>query len=184
MRTEKHKIYIIVCITIVLTVIVTFFALAFSGGQIQNTQTTSNIQTYTASEYGFSFQYSDDYYVTDDTSDGWVVLEPIALRNSPENYGIIISPRQNTSSETALDWLKDPNAGGYNISQGYNTVQIGGQEAISVENGDWVVVNTPDNTERLSIAILPPSATSTSIADLTALRGEMSTVLNSLSFVK
>jgi hypothetical protein len=182
---EKHKIYTIVCITIVLTVVVTVLALAYSGEAMQSagTQTTTDLQTYTAS--GFSFKYSaNDFYVSDDTADGWIVVMPVALRNNPNGNveGIVISPRQNNPSETALDWLKDPNAGGYDISQGYNTVPVAGQQAISVENGDWVVVNTPDNSQRLSIAILQSSATSTSLSALTTLQYEMALVLNSLSF--
>jgi hypothetical protein len=185
---EKHKIYIIVCITIVLTVIVTVLALAYSGAAMQNAgtlTTSSDLQTYTAS--GFSFKYSaTDFYVSNDTADGWILVMPIALKNNPNGNveGIVISPRQNNPSETALDWLKDPNAGGYDISQGYNTVPVAGQTAISVENGDWVVVNTPDNSQRLSIAILPSSATSTSLSALTTLQYEMALVLNSLSFGK
>lgn len=186
---EKYKIYIVVCTAIVLTAVITFFALAYSGAAMRKggaLTTSSDFQTYTASEYGFSFKYSSDFYVSDDTADGWIVVMPVALKNNTDGNieGIVISPRQNTSSQTALDWLKDPNAGGYDISQGYNTVQVAGKTGIAVENGDWVVVNTPDNSERLSIAIMPPSATSTSLSALTTLQYEMALVLNSLSFGK
>jgi hypothetical protein len=121
----------------------------------------------------------------DGNHDGWILVMPIALKNNPnaDMQGIVISPRANEPSETALDWLEDPNAGGYDISQGYKTETVGGEQAISVEGGDWVIVNTPDNSERLSIAILPPSATSTSAtSDLASLRSEMQVVVGSLSF--
>ena len=181
MKRRKFAIFTILFL-LVIGLIGAFFLVRYYSGR---ESLISNLQTYTA--HGFSFEYSADFYVGDDTNNtdgGWIYVLPIAYKNNPngDTQAIVISPRANHPSQTALDWLKDPNSGGYDISQGYKTVKVGGQDAISVENGDWVVVNTPDNTERISIAILPPFATSTSPTDLTALRNEMTLVQNSLSF--
>ena len=180
-KRQRFAIYTILSL-LVIGLIGSFFLVRYYTG---SKSVISDTQTYTAS--GFSFKYSADFYVGDDTNNtdgGWIYVLPIAYKNNPngDTPAIVISPRQNNPSQTALDWLRDPNAGGYDISQGYKTVQVGGQAAISVENGDWVVVNTPDNTERISIAILSPSATSTSPASLTALRKEMNVVQNTLTF--
>lgn len=147
-----------------------------------------NIQTYNATEFGFSFKYSADNFLvgndTNNTDGGWIYVLPIASTKNQaieEAGAIVISPRKISPSETPLDWLKSSNSG-YDVSQGYETIQVGGQQAISVKYGkyvDWLIVNTPDNKERLSIAILPPSATST---DLTVLHNEMATIVSSLSF--
>lgn len=152
-----------------------------------NTQNNQAVQVYNAGEFGFSFKYSSDFFVGDDTNEpdaggGWFYIIPVAFKNGrtiEETGAIVISPRQKDPTQTALDWLKSPESG-YDMAKGYKTEKVSGQEAISVENGDWVVVDTPDNKERLSIAILPPSATSTTPTDLASLRSEMTLLINSL----
>jgi hypothetical protein len=43
---------------------------------------------------------------------------------------------------------------GYDMAGGYKEIEIDGEKAITVEDGTWIVVNTPDMKRRLSIALL------------------------------
>ncbi len=61
------------------------------------------------------------------------------------------------------------------MSKGYNKFDLDGQEAIVIEGGTWVVVNTPDNKYRLSIALLPGK-------DDQLLLTEMGIIIDSLRF--
>jgi hypothetical protein len=75
-----------------------------------------------------------------------------------------------------VEWLKGPDSGA-DLSDGYNVFDIDGQEAVSVDGGTWVVVNTPDNKYRLSIALLPGE-------NGTLLFTEEGIIISSLKFVK
>lgn len=143
-----------------------------------NGEYTKNIKVY-ESESGFSFKYPNSFFifVNPDAPSRLMVLPNSLKENKNEPMSaIIISTSENEDSISALDWLKGPYSG-YDISKGYSLRKVDGQEAISVENGDWVVVNTPDNKKRLSIALLTNK-------NAEPLRKELNDLINSMSFVK
>ena len=131
------------------------------------------------SDLGFSFSYTKNMSVMADpddprlfiTSDSW---------NTKENekpIAVIISATLNDPPMTPLEWLKGPNSGA-DLSKGYKTLIIDSQEAISLENGTWIIVNTPDNKRQLSIATLPSMNPSWELIE------EMKTIVDSLVFSK
>ncbi len=83
----------------------------------------------------------------------------------------------NDPQMTPLEWLKGPDSGA-DLSKGYKKLNIDGQEAISLENGAWIIVNTPDNKRQISIATLPSENASESLL------AEMDLIINSLVFTK
>ncbi len=138
---------------------------------------TVNTLTY-QSELGFSFEYPDYLEVIDDFDGGtyrYLVI-PTEVKNN-ENLpitSIIISLGESNTDMTPEQWLLGPNSG-YDPSVPYLKVIIGGQEAVSTDNGMWVIVNTPDNKYRLSIADYHEEG-----AEL--LSSEMEVIVKSLSF--
>lgn len=109
------------------------------------------------SKLGFSFQYPKYLYVMEDPEPGiperLFIIDPLA---KDDYYGIVISTAINDENMTPLEWLGSPASGANLPDQGYvNVLKINGQEGIAIENGGWVVVNTPDDKYRLSIALLP-----------------------------
>jgi hypothetical protein len=110
------------------------------------------------SQFGFSFQYPPHLYVMEDPEpfipERLYVL-PTSVKTDTSNiYGVVISTAENEDGMTPLKWLKGPNSGA-DLSQGYNVLDIDGQEAISLDGGTWVVVDTPDKKYQISIALLP-----------------------------
>jgi hypothetical protein len=107
------------------------------------------------SELGFSFEYPDYLDVVADFDGGTYryLIIPTEVKNN-ENLpitSIIISLGESNTDMTPEQWLLGPNSG-YDQSIPYYKLEIGGQEAVSTDNGMWIVVNTPDNKYRLSIA--------------------------------
>lgn len=139
---------------------------------------TKNAETY-ESKLGYSFQYPPHLSVMEDmllpTPERIFILGPST--EDDEVNAIVISVAENDENMTPLEWLDSP-ASGANLSQeGYlYEWNLDGQEAIAIENGLWVVVNTPDEKYRLSIATLP--------GDSTILLTEMGIIIDSLRFPK
>ena len=107
-----------------------------------------------------------------------LMLLPISLKtnkNVPIS-AVVISTSENPPT-TPFEYMKGPYSG-YDISNGYVETKIDGQEAIAVENWTWIVVNTPDNKRRISIALLPDEKGGS------LLFTEMGVVINSLVFDK
>lgn len=132
------------------------------------------------SKLGYSFQYPPHLYVMEDPELIGTPERLFILPTSPEPkdsiYGIVISIGVNDENMSPVEWLKGPNSGA-DLSNGYNVFDIDGQEAVSVEGGSWVVVNTPDNKYRLSIALLPGE-------DGNLLFTEEGIIISSLVFVR
>ncbi len=134
---------------------------------------TKDAKTY-QSKLGFTFQYPTHLRIvdiTDEFSPGRVAVIPT---DSDEVYGVIVSVGLNDENMTPLEWLSGPDSGA-DMSKGYNKFDLDGQEAIVIEGGTWVVVNTPDNKYRLSIALLPGK-------DDQLLLTEMGIIIDSLRF--
>jgi len=130
---------------------------------------------------GFSFLYPPHLYVMEDPEpfipERLFVL-PVSIKkgNTDDIHGIIISTAENDEEMTPLEWLKGSNSGA-DLSKGYNILNIDSQEAVSLNGGTWVVVNTLDNKYRISIALLPSKN-----GDL--LFTEIGIIINSLRFSK
>lgn len=133
------------------------------------------------SEYGFAFNYPDSMRVMADPENTDHNFHIFIIPNSDEANedepmnAVVISGARNRPPLTPLEWLEGPNSGA-DMSKGYNMLNIGGQEAVSMEGGTWIVINTPDNEYRLSIATLP----SENPGQL--LRDQMSEIIDSLAF--
>ncbi len=120
---------------------------------------TKDAKTY-ESKIGFSFLYPDYLFVDEDpmASIQRLVILPNSSKDDPngEINGIMISVTENNDNLTLLEWLDSPASGANLPAEGYlYEWNLDGQEAIAVKGGTWVVVNTPDNKYRLSIALLP-----------------------------
>jgi hypothetical protein len=134
---------------------------------------TKDAKTY-QNKLGFSFQYPPylrTVDITDEFSPGRVAVIPV---DSAEIHGVIISAGLNDENMTPLEWLSGHDSGA-DITKGYSKFDLDGQEAIVIEGGTWVVVNTPDNKYRLSIALLPGK-------DDQLLLTEMGIIIDSLRF--
>lgn len=132
------------------------------------------------SQFGFSFQYPPHLYVMEDPEpfipERLFVLPTSVKKNTDDIYGVVISTADNEDGMTPLKWLKGPYSGA-DLSEGYNVLDIDGQEAISLNGGTWVVVDTPDKKYQISIAFLPGKR-----GDL--LFTEMGIIISSLKFFK
>lgn len=154
--------------------VVVFFAGYFGTRLVPQPGQPLVMQTYVSDKYGFSFKYSQNFKVEEVglDEDGWIVVEPVSATGTQQ--AIIISTRLNDPPISAVDWLNGPDSG-YDASQGHLARYIGGQPAVSVEESSWVVVNSPDDEERVSIALLGKDGP-------IPLQSEMETILVSFSF--
>lgn len=110
-----------------------------------------------SSQIGFSFQYASSLFVeTYDGEENWIVIAPKSMRVNEDEpmTAIVISWANDNPKMSAEEWLNGPNSG-YRASRDgkYTYRQIGGQNAVMTDT-DWVVVKTPDNKTRISIAYL------------------------------
>jgi len=94
--------------------------------------------------------------VTNDPEEPRIFIVPNSYnpKGSEDITAVIISASPNNPPMTPLKWLKGPDSGA-DMSKGFSKLNIDGQEAISVEEGAWIVVDTPDKKRQLSIATLP-----------------------------
>ncbi len=139
---------------------------------------TKDAQTY-ESKLGFSFKYPSYLHVMDmigNFESGPIVVLPISKKDSDDNYGVVVSVGLNDKNMTPLDWVEGPNSGA-DLSKTYQKFDLDGQEAIVLDDGAWVVVNTPNNRYRLSIALLPGE-------NHNFLFTEMGIIIDSLRFVQ
>ncbi len=89
------------------------------------------------------------------------ILSNIVLKQIDEEGdggNIVISIGINDENMTAEEWLLSPNSGYLQSKDSYGDyykTTIGGQDAVYTDGGMWMIVNTPDNRFRLSIADLP-----------------------------
>jgi hypothetical protein len=130
------------------------------------------------SNFGFSFNYPTGTFVWSNPDQDQLVIMPNSYKDNQNEpvTGVVISAMLNQSQMTPLEWLKGPDSG-YDISKGYSKLDIDGQEAISIEGGTWIVLNTPDDARQLSIATLPGSGDGALL-----LLPEMNTIVDSLVF--
>ncbi len=112
------------------------------------------------SNLGFSFKYPPyltvEYYpkVYPDRADR-IVIKPKGSDGMSDG-AIMISDVENYQNITPSEWLLGPDSGYSTSTYGnYYREKIDGQDAVYTDGGMWSVVNTPDNTHRLSIADLP-----------------------------
>ena len=173
---------------IVYIVIIVIFSLVFLfvGWQLHQLipkstvkSTTDELQTY-VSGLGFSFDYPKDMTVIDgsDDTDGIfrILIVPNSYKAGSQSMtAVVISASPNNPPMTPLQWLKSPDSGA-DMSKGYSTLNMDGQEAVSMENGTWVVVDTPGNAWQISIATLPGENPSQSLRD------EMTGIVKSFTF--
>lgn len=147
--------------------------------EVQNAISNAIDTNHYASELGFSFNYPKDMFVMSDPTGPRVLIIPNSYKTDKSKTltAIVISAMLNNPPMTPLRWLEGPNSGA-DMSKGYDKVDIDGQEAISMDGGAWIVVNTPDNKRQLSIATLP------SVNPSQLLLAEMGIVVNSLVFDK
>lgn len=142
---------------------------------------TKDSKTY-ESGAGFSFKYPPYLYAQDlsDEDTERVLILPISILENDDVYGVVVSVGFNDEMMTAEEWLLGPDSG-YSQSRDkygdYHKIIIDGQGAVYTSGGTWVVVNTPDNKYRLSIALL-------SGEDGNLLFTEMGIIIDSLRFVK
>ena len=133
------------------------------------------LRTYVSDKYGFSFKYSEEFEVgeMDLDGNGWIFVTPV-LQTGEDKQAIVISARLNDPPISAVDWLYGPYSG-YDASQGHMARWVGGQYAASVEEGSWVVFNSPDDEERVSVVLLGKDGP-------VPLQGEMEDILLYFSF--
>lgn len=135
------------------------------------------------SELGFSFYYPNDMYVqngSDGPDDNYRLLVIPNSYKDDENQdltAIVISASLNKPLQTPLEWLKGPDSGA-DMSKGYSKIDVGGQEAISMNGRNWVTVDTPDNKYQISIATLPSINPNQSLVDA------MKSIVESMVFDK
>jgi len=143
---------------------------------------TLETTTYT-SEIGFSFNYSNSMFVisgSDGPEDNYrllVIPNPYKDDEKQDLTAIVISASLNKPPQTPLEWLNGPYSGA-DMAKGYSKLDIDGQEAISMNGGNWVVVDTSDNKYQISIATLLGENSDQS------LQTEMSNIVDSIVFSK
>jgi len=147
--------------------------------EVQNAISNAIDTNHYVSELGFSFDYPNDMFVMSDPDGPRIVIVPNSYKTdkNPTMTAVVISAMLNDPLMTPLEWLKGPNSGA-DMSKEYSKLNIDGQEAISLEKGAWVVVNTPDNKRQLSVATL------SSVNPNQSLIAEMGIIINSLLFTK
>jgi len=130
------------------------------------------------SDLGFSFQYPDYMYVTNVVDSNRIAILPNSHKTNKDEplTAVIISAGENPQ-ETPFEWMLGGTSS-YDISQGYEKVTIDGEKAIAVENGTWIVVNTPDNKWRLSIALMADKDNGKPLYD------EQTIIINTLKFIR
>ncbi len=146
----------------------------------QNTETQQATNTlHYVSDLGFSFNYPKDMSVMSDPEDPRLFIVPNSYKTDKNKImtAVVISAMLNDPPMTPLEWLKGPDSGA-DMKKVYNKLNIDGQEAISMDGGTWIVVNTPDNKRQLSIATLP------SVNPSKSLVAEMGVIISSLVFTK
>lgn len=119
--------------------------------------TTDDSHRYYAHNLGFSFKYPDGFSVSvdPDTSERLFITPESLQKNQDTPFtAIVISTTESAPSVTPLDWIKGPHSG-YDISNGYTTRKVDGQEAFILDGGDWIVFTSPDGKEQISIALIP-----------------------------
>lgn len=130
------------------------------------------------SRLGFSFKYPPYLHIidmTDEYSPERVIAIPI---DSNDPHGVVVSVGLNDEEMTAEEWLLSENSGYLQSKDEYGDYQkftLDRQESVVTDSGGWVVVNTPDNKYRLSIALLPGK-------DGNLLFTEMGIIIDSLRF--
>lgn len=112
-------------------------------------------KTYT-SKLGYSFQYPPHLFITENSETGSPERVFVLSSESTKDdiFGVVVSVSENRDNLSPEEWARGPYSGA-DLSKGYNIEDVAGQKAISLDNGTWVVVNTPNSKYRLSIALLP-----------------------------
>lgn len=161
-----------------------FFCIGWYMHQSAPISTSTSVPTLDSPQYvselGFSFNYPKDMYVMSDFSPSdtpriYIIPNSYKTDKNPTITAVVISASVNVPPMTPLEWLKGPNSGA-DMSKGYTTLNMDSQEAISMNGGSWIVVNTHDNMRQLSIATLP------SLNPGQSLVIEMDSIINSFVF--
>jgi len=137
----------------------------------------NSFETY-ESRMGFSFKYPSQFFVMEDFEAGIPERLFVLIKKEldEDSAGIIISTAKNIDNQTPLEWLEGPYSGA-NLSGGSSgTLDLDGQEAVYINDGTWIVANTPDNKYRLSFATLPAKNDDLFLG--------METILSSFKFVR
>lgn len=100
---------------------------------------------------GFSFKYPE-YTDVKKISDGnnWIIISP----KGNDDRKIVISLGDNSENLKAEEWFLGPDSGFDPKKEVFFRTKIDGQDAVYTDAGAWLVVNSPDNKYRLSIAEL------------------------------
>jgi hypothetical protein len=163
MNKKRFIILVVISLTIIVTSFyffkerkigeVTYNPIPTIEGSDEYYEYEKNFLTYN-SDVGFSFQYPPHMFVENKFEPNELYIWPkFILENKSDPYGgIHIEMTKNENQITAIQWLK--NKSGRNLSEGYNVIDIDGQEAVTMDGGTWVVVNTPNNKYRLVISLL------------------------------
>ena len=117
---------------------------------------TKSYQTYVNDELGFSFQYPSYLFLEKDLDiDTRLIMFPKSLKsNETEPFTAIIIDIYESDNVSLLDWLKSPDSNYDILDGGYDMLIVGGQEAVSIDHGLWIIFNSPDQKKRISISPL------------------------------
>ncbi len=119
---------------------------------------TEDAKTYESRLGYYSFQYPPYLRIldmTDEFSPERVLAMPV---DGSDPHGVVVSVGLNDEEMTAEEWLLSENSGYFQSIDEYGDYykfSLDEQEAVYTDGGTWVVVNTPDNRYRLSIALVP-----------------------------
>ncbi len=124
------------------------------------------------SNLGFSFKYPDYTKITEVAmGNNWVV---VSAKDSDDRK-VIISIGDNSENLLAEEWFLGPDSGFDSEQEVFFRTKIDGQDAVYTDSGTWLVVNTPDNKYRLSIAELTTN-------DTEVMYEEMGVIFKTLKF--
>ena len=117
---------------------------------------TEDHQMYVNNELGFSFQYPNHLFLEEDLDiDKRLIMFPKSLRNNETDpFTAIIIDIYESNDIPLLDWLKSPDSNYDILDGGYDVLIVGGQDAVSIDNGIWIIFNSPDQKKRISISPL------------------------------
>ena len=124
------------------------------------------------SNLGFSFKYPNYTKITEiKEGNNWIVIAP----KDNSDRKVIISIGDNSENLKAEEWFLGPYSGFDTDQDVFFRTKIDGHDAVYTDSGTWLVVNTPDNKYRLSIAEL-------TVNDAEVMYEEMGIIFKTLKF--
>ncbi|MDP6388041.1 MAG: hypothetical protein QGG63_02100, partial [Candidatus Pacebacteria bacterium] len=154
---------------------------------------TQDYEIYVDGEIGFSFKYPNYLFIEKDPNiPNMLIIMPERLKTTDEPFtSISITVEENSNLLTPFEWLKQEAIGSSRAKpfdavdimkeylDDYQIETIDGQQAIFIDGGLWVVVNTPNQKWRISISPLLDERSGAS-----ALFRETEIIVNSFSFLE